>query len=69
VLETLGRRRITDVTVSELLLLADPNDEGLYLSRFGLMIIEGDQTFATTKRLYWRRSASGMLQIVAEDVG
>jgi len=67
--ETLGRRRITDVTVSELLLLADPNDEGLYLGRFGLTIIEDSQTFESTKRLYWRRSASGMLQIVAEDVG
>jgi ketosteroid isomerase-like protein len=59
--ETLGRRPITDVTVSELLLLADPNDEGLYLSRFGLTIIEGNQTFASTKRLYWRRSVSGVL--------
>ena len=68
-LETLGRRPITDVTVSELLLLADPNDDGLYLSRFGLTIIEGNQTFASTKRLYWRRSVSGTLQIVAEDAG
>lgn len=68
-LETLGRRPITDVTVSELLLLADPNDEGLYLSRFGLTIIEGNQTFASTKRLYWRRSVSGTLQVVTEDAG
>jgi len=68
-LETLGRRPITDVTVSELLLLADPNDEGFYLSRFGLTIIEGNQTFASTKRLYWRRSVSGTLQIVTEDAG
>lgn len=67
--ETLGQRPITDVTVSELLLLADPNDEGLYLSRFGLMIIEGNQTFESTKRLYWRRAASGTLLIVAEDAG
>ena len=67
--ETLGRRPITDVTVNELLLLADPNVDGLYLSRFGLTIIEGNQTFASTKRLYWRRSVSGTLQVVTEDEG
>ena len=69
VLETLGRRPITDVTVSELLLLADPNDSGLYLSRFSLTVIEDSQTVESTKRLYWRRSVSGVLQIVAEDAG
>ena len=68
-LETLGRHPITDVTVSELLLLADPNDDGLYLSRFSLTVIEDSQTVESTKRLYWRRSVSGALRIVAEDAG
>ena len=68
-LGTLGRRPITDVTVSELLLLADPNDNGLYLSRFGLTVVEGSRTVESTKRLYWRRSVSGVLQIAAEDAG
>jgi len=68
-LETLGRRPITDVTVSELLLLADPNDDGLYLSRFTQSVTEGGATAVLTRRLYWRRSASGALRIVAEDAG
>ena len=68
-LETPGRRPITEVTVSELLLLADPNDDGLYLSRFELAVMEDSQTVESTKRLYWRRSASGALRIVAEDAG
>ncbi len=67
--ETLGRRPITDVTVSDLLLLADPNDSGLYLSRFSQSVTEDGATAVTTRRLYWRRSASGALRIVAADAG
>ncbi len=68
-LGTLGRRPITDVTVSELLLLADPNDDGLYLSRFTQSVTEDGATVVSTRRLYWRRSANGALRIVAEDAG
>ena len=68
-LETLGRRPITDVTVSELLLLADPNGDGLYLSRFTQSVTENGATAVSTGRLYWRRSANGALRIVAEDAG
>ena len=67
--ETLGRRPITDVTVSELLLLADPNDDGLYLSRFTQSVTGGGATAVLTQRLYWRRSTDGALRIVAEDAG
>ena len=66
-LETLGRRPITDVTVSELLLLADPHDDGLYLSRFTQSVTEDGATAVSTRRLYWRRWAKGALRIVAED--
>ena len=66
---THARRAVTDVTVSELLLLADPNDDGLYLSRFTQSVTEDGATADSTKRLYWRRSADGALRIVAEDAG
>lgn len=68
-LATVGVRPITAAAVSDLLLLADPIDDGLYLSRFRLAVTEGNQTFVSTKRLYWRRSPNGPLRIVAEDVG
>ena len=68
-LATVGMRPISSVTVSDLLLLADPVEDGLYLSRFKLAVTENQQTVETTRRLYWRRSANGALQIVAEDVG
>jgi len=51
------------------LLLADPEDDGLYLSRFRQAITYDDRTIATIKRLYWRRSEDGELRIVAEDNG
>ena len=66
---THARRAITDVTVNELLLLADPVDDGLYLSRFTLSVTEDGATGDLTRRLYWRRSADGALRIVAEDAG
>ena len=69
-LETVGRRPIDDITVSELLLLADPAEEGLYLSRFRLEISEGaSRTVISMRRMYWRRSESGAFKIVAEDSG
>jgi len=69
-LETVGQRPIESVTISELLLLADPTEEGLYLSRFRLEIREGDlRSVVSIRRMYWRRSESGALKIVAEDSG
>lgn len=68
--DTLGKRAISDVTVSNLLLLGDPAEEGLYLSRFRLEISEGDaRTVVSMRRMYWRRSESGAFRIVAEDSG
>jgi L,D-peptidoglycan transpeptidase YkuD (ErfK/YbiS/YcfS/YnhG family) len=68
--ETLGERAISDVAVSNLLLLADPVEDGLYLSRFRLEISEGDaRKVISVRRMYWRRSESGAFRIVAEDSG
>lgn len=66
---TAGSRKIEDFSVADVLLLADPEDDGLYLSRFRQQVTEAGQTLATTKRLYWRKSAAGDLRIVAEDNG
>jgi len=57
------------IELNDVLLLADPEDAGIYLSRFRQAIAYDDRTIATVKRLYWRRSADGKLKIVAEDNG
>ena len=69
-LETLGQRAISNVEVSDLLLLGDPVEEGLFLSRFRLEISEGAaRKVISMRRIYWRRSESGAFRIVAEDSG
>ena len=69
-LQTFAARRITDVAVSDLLLLRDPVEADLYFSRFRLEVTEGDaRKVVSTRRLYWRRSESGAFRIVAQDSG
>ena len=69
-MQTTARRAISNVRISELLLLGDPAEPGLYLSRFRLEVTEGDaRKVVSLRRLYWRRSESGAFRIVAEDSG
>ena len=69
-MQTIARRNISDVRISDLLLLGDPAESGLYLSRFRLEILEGDaRKVVSLRRMYWRRSESGAFRIVAEDSG
>lgn len=68
-LQTVSTTPIREFELQEVLLLADPEDSGLYLSRFRQIIVDGERTIVTTKRLYWRRTADGALKIVAEDNG
>ncbi len=68
-LATLGTAAIDDLLLDDMLLLADPEDESLFLSRFRQTIVEAERNVVTTKRLYWRRDAEGDLRIVAEDNG
>jgi murein L,D-transpeptidase YafK len=69
-METVGRRPITRVEVSDLLLLGDPVEQELYLSRFRLKVEEkGAGNVNSMRRIYWRRSESGAYRIVAEDSG
>jgi murein L,D-transpeptidase YafK len=57
------------VDFSDLLLLGYPEEEGLYLSRFLMEVVEDEGKITRSKRLYWRRDSSGVLKIVAEDDG
>jgi len=66
---SISTKSVQDFELQNVLLLADPEDDGLFLSRFRQKIVSGERTIATTKRLYWRRVASGELRIVAEDNG
>jgi len=73
VLETLGQRTFQRVDIRDLMILGDPQEQGLYLSRFTQTLVErgAADTPATvlTRRLYWRRSRGGAFRIVAEDSG
>ncbi len=54
------------VELSEPLLAADPEEPGLYISRFKLTTKKGPQSRALIKRLYWQRDDDGY-RIIAED--
>lgn len=69
VAHTLAERQISAATIDELLLLAYPGEEGLYLSRFSFQRVEDEQPITTVKRLYWRRDTGGIFRIVAESNG
>jgi murein L,D-transpeptidase YafK len=68
-LQTIGATEIRDFSLDDVLLLADPEEDGLYLSRFRQTISDATHTVVTIKRLYWRESADGTLRIIAEDNG
>jgi len=62
-------KTVSGFALDEVLLLADPEEADLYLSRFRQKVSDDERTVATIKRLYWRRSADGNLRIIAEDNG
>lgn len=63
-----GRGEI-DFSIDELLLLADPEEEGLFLSRFIQTTSGSANGSRIIKRLYWRRNAANEWRIIAEDNG
>jgi len=73
VLGTYGQRAIQSVDIGDLMILGDPQEDGLYLSRFTQTLRERDANgyheVVVTRRLYWRRSESGAYKIVLEDSG
>ncbi len=68
-LQSFEQRGAFEITLDELLLLADPEEEGLVLSRFFETISGSTEESRTIKRLYWRRNGDGEWRIVAEDNG
>ena len=62
-------RPIASVALNELLLLADPEEEGLYISRFEQTVDFATGPVTFVKRLYWRVDPAGNWRIVAEDTG
>jgi hypothetical protein len=62
-------RPIRALSLEDVLLLADPEEPGLFLSRFRQRIVDESGQIVTIKRLYWRQSAAGDYLIVAEDNG
>ena len=62
-------RQLDDVTIDNVMLVADPESPGLFLSRFTQVLATADGPVTTTKRLYWRRSDESQWRIVAEDSG
>lgn len=67
--ETYSSRSIEEIRVSDVLLLGDPVEDGIYLSRFRFIMEEGPDSVELTKRLYWRRTRPGALTVIAEDSG
>ena len=68
-LQTMSLHSIESVVVSDLLLLAYPEEEGIYLSRFTQLVVKDGREISATARLYWRRDENGKLKIIAEDSG
>jgi len=69
ILQSFSQRMVREVSVSELLLLAYPDEEDLYLSRFRQTVKDAEREIVSMTRLYWRRDASGALRVIAEDEG
>jgi len=51
------------------MLLADPEEPNLYLSRFTQVLLMDAGPVTTTKRLYWRHDEGDRWEIVSEDSG
>ena len=57
------------VNLKNVVLLADPEELGLYLSRFTQELVADGEKITLTKRLYWKHREDNLWQIVAEDSG
>jgi murein L,D-transpeptidase YafK len=57
------------VEIRDVMLMADPEEADMFLSRFTQVLTTKNGPVETTKRLYWRRSANHSWRIVAEGAG
>jgi murein L,D-transpeptidase YafK len=62
-------RDFESVDLENVLLIADPEEPGLYLSRFTQEFVTDSGTVTIMKRLYWQRRDDNFWKIVAEDSG
>lgn len=60
---------IDGVMIDDVMLLADPEEPGLYLSRFTQFLLTGTGPETSTRRLYWRRTDERRWEIVSDDIG
>ena len=61
--------QLASASVSDLLLLAYPEENNVYLSRFRLAVRSKERERVSIVRLYWRRDEHGALRIMTEDNG
>ena len=64
-----GVRPLDGVIIDDVMLLADPEEPNLYLSRFTQVLQTNNGPVTTTKRLYWRRHDGSRWEIVSEYSG
>jgi hypothetical protein len=64
-----GERKLTSVEIDNVMLLADPEEADLYLSRFTQVQTGPGGPVTTLKRLYWKRRPGADWRIVSEDNG
>ncbi len=62
-------RDLESVSLEDVLLVADPEETGLYMSRFTQAFSTSNGPVRITKRLYWLRGDDKVWQIVAEGAG
>ena len=62
-------RPLEGVRIDDVMLLADPEEPNLFLSRFTQVLLTDAGPVTSTKRLYWQREEGGGWQIVSEDSG
>ena len=62
-------RPLERLALKNLMLVADPEEPGLYLSRFSQTLTTDAGSVTSTKRLYWRQGEGGEWKIVAEGAG
>ena len=67
--DVFNARELQSVDLADVLLLKDPEEPELYLSRFNQVLTTPEGIVSTTKRLYWRRTPNNRWQIVSEDAG
>ena len=63
-----GARNLDAVDLHDVMLLADPEEKELFVSRFQQTLTTAQGSVTTRKRLYWLRNGSEW-HIVSEDAG